>query len=106
MDKREAVAALREAVRVNGRAAAASDDDSDEDRDQTAPTIKVKVRTRPPLGSRACSPTAVENVFVFQTQGGASWNSRRSFPAVAVVVDAVVSLVPFDALSILGSDVL
>lgn len=73
MDKREAAAALREEVRVNGRAAAASDDDSDEERGQTAPTIKVRVRTRPPLGTCACSPTAVETVFfISDVEGGGS----------------------------------
>lgn len=44
MDNREAAAALRESVRVNGRAEAASDDDSDAERDEPAPSVKARYR--------------------------------------------------------------
>lgn len=45
IDNREAAAALRESIRVNGNAQAASDDeegDSGEEGDETPPPIKVR----------------------------------------------------------------
>lgn len=42
MDKREAAAALRESVRVNGKAQAGSDDDSDLEGDKPPAPIKVR----------------------------------------------------------------
>lgn len=52
MDNREAAAALRESIRVNGRAQAASDDDDDsgDDGDEAPPPIKVGV-----LYNRSCN---------------------------------------------------
>ena len=41
MDKREEAAALRESVRVHGKAQAGSDDDSDPEGEKTPPPIKV-----------------------------------------------------------------
>lgn len=41
MDKREEAAALRESVRVNGKAEAGSDDDSDFEGEKTPPPMKV-----------------------------------------------------------------
>lgn len=48
MDNREAAAALRESIRVNGRAQAASDDegDSEEEGDETPPPVKVSYMPR------------------------------------------------------------
>ena len=42
MDKREEAAALRESVRVNGKAQAGSDDDSDMEGDKPPAPIKVR----------------------------------------------------------------
>lgn len=44
MDNREAAAALRESIRVNGKAQAAPDEDgdSDDEGDETSPPIKVQ----------------------------------------------------------------
>lgn len=46
MDNREAAAALRESIRVNGRAQAASyeEGDSEEEGDETLPPVKVNHR--------------------------------------------------------------
>ena len=48
MDNREAAAALRESIRVNGRAQAASDEegDTEEEGDETPPPVKVIRRAK------------------------------------------------------------
>eukprot|EP00904_Undaria_pinnatifida_P005750 jgi/Undpi1/2304/HiC_scaffold_13.g05688.m1 len=62
MDKREEAAALRESVRVHGKAQARSDDDSDPEGEKTPPPIKVEWTPRG-RGSRSGKSNAIPSLF-------------------------------------------